>query len=97
MDTIITNEIVKVMERGQITIPVKIRQMLGIHKGSAMRIKVTNTSQVFLQPVQSQQQSQFQSFLKQALNTKKTFWTDEDSKHLKKINAITDEKLQSRI
>ncbi|MBU4210836.1 hypothetical protein KKC08_02340 [Patescibacteria group bacterium] len=86
MLTAISEEIVKPMERGQVTIPVLIRKKLGITKKTWLWIRLMSDKTVLIEPVKkSVITTSFLKVLKQFVKDKKVYWRKEDDLGLKKI------------
>ena len=49
---IILTDVGKVMERGQVTLPVQMRRKLGLKPGSLVSIKFTDTHALIIEPLE---------------------------------------------
>jgi len=83
------------MERGQITIPYKIRDMFNIQKGTRLSFKVTTNKQMIIEPIENTNISQLNSFIEQTVQNKKVYWSDTDTKMLRLVKQKTIQKTQN--
>lgn len=88
------DDIVKTMERGQITIPLKMRAHLNIHKGTRMSIKLLQNNRILMETIQQDKRKKFDKFMKKALHDKTIYWTEEDTGNLRKIRKLSNQRLQ---
>ncbi len=79
------SEIVKSMERGQVTIPIKIREKLGIGPRTWLWVKLVG-NKILIEPVKTNRKGkQFLSALKSIASDSKSYWGKRDDQVLKKI------------
>jgi AbrB family looped-hinge helix DNA binding protein len=89
-------EIVKPMERGQITIPIKIRKKLDINPNSWLWIKLTSKNQVLIEPVKEPKTTNLlANYLKTIKFDKIQYWTKKDSQALKKVKQKSKKRLET--
>lgn len=90
---ILYEDYVKLMERGQITLPILIRQKLAMSPKDFMRVRLLENNDVVISPVAKKV-----SFLAQILedhkNDKRIYWTREDEKRRLRIRKLSDERLK---
>lgn len=86
------DDIVTVMERGQVTIPVKLRQALDIHKGMKLIVRMTGKNSLVLAPIQISKQKKLQEVIKKMIREKKVYWTAEDDRNLQKVRKLSRER-----
>ena len=87
------NEIVKPMERGQITIPLKIRKKLKITPQSWLWVKLIK-DKILIEPVEKKSLSgPLADYLLSASADSQIYWSKEDTNILKKISKKSQEKL----
>ncbi len=82
---IILEEIVKIMERGQITLPVSIRKELGLSPKTWLSMRLTNDKEVLLKPLKSEKLSSLSNFLKKLSHDHTIYWTIADEQKRLKI------------
>lgn len=88
------SDIVTVMDRGQITIPIEIREMFQIKKGMKLWVKIRNQREVILEPAEENKRNKLKKFLEKAIKDKHAYWTKEDDKNLAKVRKKTMERLK---
>ncbi len=83
------SEIVKSMERGQVTIPIKIREKLGIGPQTWLWVKLVG-NKILVEPVKAnRRRGQFSSALKSIASGNRSYWGKRDDQALKKIRKKT--------
>ena len=91
-------QIVKSMERGQVTIPLQMRKKLKITPQTWMWVKLVEGNKIVLQPVEKQikddKRMQLSEFLKKNRGNKKIYWNKEDDENLEKVNKLTRKRLK---
>ena len=76
---IISTDVVKIMERGQITLPIEMRNILGLEAKSLVVVQLTDTKNLIIQPLQ-QKKASLQDFIEEMSQDKNIYWTEEDEK-----------------
>ena len=76
---IISTDVVKIMERGQITLPIEMRNILGLEAKSLVVVQLTDTKNLIIQPLQ-QKKASLQDFIEEMSRDKNIYWTEEDEK-----------------
>jgi len=84
---------VKVMERGQITIPLKLREIFNLQKGFRLWIRVDQNRKIELEPVKEDKAKKLSEWLKKMMKDKKQYFTDFDEKKLRQIREKSRNKL----
>lgn len=95
MQNVIFEDIIKVMERGQVTIPLKLREIFNLQKGFRLWIRVNQDRKIVLEPVKEDKAKKLSEWLKKMSKDKHVYWTKEDDKNLTKVRKKTMEKLKS--
>jgi len=95
MQTILFEDMVKVMERGQVTIPLKLREFFNMQKGLRLWIRVDQDNKITLEPVQEDKKAKLKSFLEKAAKDTHAYWTKEDDKNLTMVRKKTMERVKS--
>lgn len=91
-------EIVKPMERGQITIPINIRKKLKITPKSWLWVKLTDKDKILIEPVSNTPSSiNFVNYLTDVISDKKIYWTKQDSLALEKVRKRSWQRLKKLI
>lgn len=80
------SEIVQPMQRGQITIPVAIRRKLNITSETWLWVKLIK-DKIVVEPVKQEKTQDLSGFLLEDADDTSSYWTDEDSRKLKKVKA----------
>ncbi|PIP15322.1 hypothetical protein COW98_04320 [Candidatus Roizmanbacteria bacterium CG22_combo_CG10-13_8_21_14_all_35_9] len=93
MQNIIFEDMVKVMERGQITIPLKLREIFNLQKGFRLWIRVDQNRKIELEPVKEDKAKKLSEWLKKMMKDKKQYFTDFDEKKLRQIREKSRNKL----
>lgn len=93
MTNIVYEDAVKVMDRGQITIPIDMRKKLGLQPKSMLMIKLTSNNDLLIEPMVKKKES-LADFLKSMTKDKKIYWTAKDSRRLNKIRKKSMERLK---
>lgn len=75
---ILTTDVVKIMERGQVTLPIKMRNALGLKPGSLLRISATDTNHIILETLEMPT-SPLSSFLKRLAVDMEKYWNPESN------------------
>lgn len=92
---VIANEIVKPMERGQITIPVAIRKKLGITPQSWLWVKLIDNAKILIEPVEERMsKASFLSFLSQIGSDSKVYWQKKDDLALQKVRKKSSQRIK---
>lgn len=78
------SEIVRPMERGQLTIPVAIRKQLGITSQTWLWVKLIGNN-ILIEPVEKATRSSLVKVLNKAAADRKIYWRRQDDLALKKI------------
>lgn len=95
MQNVIFEDMVKVMERGQVTIPLKLREIFNLQKGFRLWIRVDQNRKIILEPVKEDRAKKLSEWLKKMAKDTHVYWTREDDKNLAKVRKKTMEKLKS--
>ena len=91
------SEIVKPMERGQITIPVKIRKKLNITPKTWLWVKLVQ-DKILIEPVlKKASPSSLLSYLNKSASDSKVYWTKKDSSALEKVSNKSSLRLKKLI
>jgi len=93
MQNIIFEDMVKVMERGQVTIPLKLREIFNLQKGFRLWIRVDQNRKIELEPVKEDKAKKLSEWLKKMMKDKKQYFTDFDEKKLRQIREKSRNKL----
>ena len=93
MQNIIFEDMVKVMERGQVTIPLKLREIFNLQKGFRLWIRVDQNRKIELEPVREDKAKKLSEWLKKMTKDKKQYFTDFDEKKLRQIRQKSRNKL----
>lgn len=93
MQNIIFEDMVKVMERGQITIPLKLREIFNLQKGFRLWIRVDQNRKIEIEPVKEDKAKKLSEWLKKMMKDKKQYFTDFDEKKLRQIREKSRNKL----
>jgi AbrB family looped-hinge helix DNA binding protein len=88
-------QIVQPMARGQITIPIKIRDKLGIDENSWLWVKLQK-NKIIIEPVEENTGAKTQYFLEDAANNKNVYWSKSDTNKLEKIDEKSKERLKGQ-
>lgn len=92
---ITVNEIVKPMERGQITIPVVIRRKLGITPQSWLWVRLVNGAQILIEPVEKEANKiSFLSLLSEVASDSKVYWGKRDDLALQKARRKSSQRIK---
>jgi len=92
--TQIFSEIVKPMERGQITIPINIRKKLNITPKTWLWVKLVQ-DRILIEPVlEKALPSSFSSYLNKSASDSKVYWTKQDSSALEKTRKKASQRLK---
>lgn len=87
-------EIVQPMQRGQITIPIKIRKKLNINSSTWLWVRLVK-DKILIEPVKEKEEdTSLNNFLLQDASDEKTYWTNKDDEALKKVESKTDKRLK---
>jgi AbrB family looped-hinge helix DNA binding protein len=95
MQTLQFEDMVRVMERGQVTIPLKLREFFNMQKGLRLWIRVDKDNKITLEPVQEDKRAKLKSFLEKAAKDTHAYWTKEDDKNLALVNKNTEKRLNA--
>ena len=79
--TVVLSEVVKPMERGQVTIPIKMRRKLGIDPKTWLWIKMTSGGRIYLEPVvekDGESDKVLKEVVEKMVSLGEVFWTKED-------------------
>ncbi|PIV70629.1 hypothetical protein COW57_04285 [Candidatus Roizmanbacteria bacterium CG17_big_fil_post_rev_8_21_14_2_50_39_7] len=95
MQTILFEDMVKVMERGQVTIPLKLREFFNMQKGLRLWIRVDQNNKITLEPVKEDKKIKLKSFLEKATKDTYVYWNKEDDKNLTMVRKKTMERVKS--
>ena len=88
------NEIVKPMQRGQITIPVNIRKKLNITPKTWLWVKLVK-DKILIEPVENfSLSSSLLSYLDKAASDPKIYWTQQDSANLNRARKKSSQRLK---
>ena len=88
------SEIVKPMERGQITIPINIRKKLNITPKTWLWIKLVQ-DRILIEPVlEKTLPSSLSSYLNKSASDSKVYWTKQDSSVLEKVRKKSSQRLK---
>lgn len=91
------NEICRPMERGQITIPVKIRKKLNITPKTWLWIKLVK-NKILIEPVEKKSSSGLLSdYLLSSTSNFQTYWKSTDTKALEKVRKKSNKRLKKLI
>lgn len=94
MQNVIFEDMVKVMERGQVTIPLKLREIFNLQKGFRLWIRVNHDRKIVLEPVKEDKAKKLSDFLKQMAKDQNIYWTKEDDKRRTKIRRLSTQRLK---
>lgn len=95
MQTILFEDMVKVMERGQVTIPLKLREFFNMQKGLRLWIRVDQDNKITLEPVKEDKKIKLRLFLEKATKDKHVYWTKEDDTSLALVRKKAGERLKT--
>lgn len=84
---------VKVMERGQVTIPFKLREIFNLRKGFRLWIRVDQNKNIVLEPIKENKAEELSMWLQKMTNDKKQYFTDFDEKNLRQMREKSRNKL----
>jgi len=84
---------VKVMERGQVTIPFKLREIFNLRKGFRLWIRVDQNQNIVLEPIKENKAEELSMWLQKMTNDKKQYFTDFDEKNLRQMREKSRNKL----
>lgn len=90
---ILYEDYVRLMERGQITLPMPIRQRLSMFPKDTLRVRLFDDNSVVVSPVKPAKKSMAE-FLKEFVKDKKVYWTKEDDETLKRARKKTKERFK---
>jgi len=93
MANVIFEDIVKIMERGQVTIPIKLRELFNFQKGFRLWIRVNQNKKIELEPITEDKGKELNQWLKKMLNDKTQYFVDFDEKKLRQIRRKSKNKL----
>jgi len=93
MANVIFEDIVKIMERGQVTIPLKLRELFNFQKGFRLWIRVNQNKKIELEPITEDKGKELNQWLKKMLNDKTQYFVDFDEKKLRQIRKKSKNKL----
>jgi len=93
MQNIIFEDMVKVMERGQVTIPLKLREIFNLQKGFRLWIRVDQNRKIELEPVRENKAKKLSEWLKKMMKDKKRYFTNFDEKKIRQIREKSRNKL----
>jgi len=93
MANVIFEDIVKIMERGQVTIPIKLRELFNFQKGFRLWIRVNQNKKIELEPITEDKGKELNQWLKKMLNDKTQYFVDFDEKKLRQIRKKSKNKL----
>lgn len=93
MQNILFEDIVKVMERGQVTIPLKLRKLFNLQKGYRLWVRVNTDRKIILEPVKEDKGKALSEWLIKMTNDKKQYFTFFDEKKLEQIREKSKNKL----
>ncbi len=102
---VITEEILRPMERGQITLPAKIRKSLGINAKTWLKVSEMSNKKIIIEAVDVSESRNsnvipakrpFAEVMEELKNWKgRSFtWTEEDDRNLKKVKELSLKKLR---
>ncbi len=87
-------EIVQPMQRGQITIPIKIRKKLNINSNTWLWVRLVK-NKILIEPVKEKEKdTSLSNFLLQDSSDEKIYWTSKDDEALKKVESKTNKRLK---
>lgn len=95
MTNIIFEDIVKIMERGQVTIPFKLREVFNLQKGLRLWVRGISDNKIILEPVKEDRAKKLSEWLEKMAKDKHVYWTKKDDKNLAKVRKKTMERLKS--
>lgn len=95
MQNIIFEDVVKIMERGQVTIPFKLREMFNVQKGARLWIRGFQEKKIVLEPIEEDKSKNLKEWIKKMMKDKKVYWTKEDDKNLAKVRKKSIERIKS--
>lgn len=93
MTNTLYEDAVKIMNRGQITIPIEMRKKLGLQPKAIVTIKLTDSNDLLISPMTKKKET-LREFLESMANDKRVYWTDNDSKRLKRIRKKSIERIK---
>lgn len=89
------NEIVRPMERGQITIPVVIRKKLGITPESWLWVRLVDEAKILIEPVEKEiSKTSFLSLLSQIVSDSKVYWQKRDDLALRQVRKKSSQRIK---
>ena len=95
---VVFDQIVKPMERGQVTIPLKIRKALKINSQTWLWVKLLANMQIVIEPVTSDRRSTttLAEFVSQVSDQSqgRGYWTEMDDESVKRVRKSTRGKLK---
>ncbi len=87
------SEIVKPMQRGQITIPINIRKKLNITSQTWLWVKLIQ-DKILIEPVEKEGSvPSLLSYLNKSSSDSKSYWTKKDSSNLGKVSKKSSQRL----
>lgn len=87
-------EMVKLMERGQITLPSSIRKALGLEPKAWLVVRLNPKKEIVLKQVQNSKRESIQKVLKDMANDKTIYWTDEDEKRRQQVRKASTKRVR---
>lgn len=88
------NEIIKPMERGQITIPIKIRKKLNITPKTWLWVRLVQ-DKILIEPVlEKASLSSLSSYLNKSTSNPKVYWAKKDSSALEKVRKKSSQRMK---
>lgn len=93
MQNILFEDIIKVMERGQVTIPLKLRELFNLQKGYRLWIRVNSDRKIVIEPVKEDKGKALSEWLIKMTKDKKQYFTSFDEKNLKRMREKSKNKL----
>lgn len=91
---IVSEDIVRPMARGQITIPAKIRSKLKIDSNTWLWIRLLANNQIIIEPVKKTKSGSLLEVLEEMTKNKEVLWDEEDTKKLEASRRLSRKRLK---
>lgn len=85
-------EVVKIMERGQITLPVEMRRQLDLTPKALLTVILRPGHEIVLRPYKKSKRERLDNFLKKMAGDKNIYWTKEDEKRRQQVRKSSDKR-----
>lgn len=89
MKQLIFEDLIHVMERGQVTIPLRIRTALTAQKGTKLWIRLYEDNTLLLQPIEDPKKKQHNALLSLLREDTYQYMSNNDEKAVSKLRSAT--------